>query len=112
MWAMMPMLRVLLIGTVLGMLLLRHGNRRRRVTGGPKGPQADSPPVVNEGAVRLRHAMGVFLALDGSALAVGGVQQLGCQPFREGPAAPRPRRVPQPAHRQRGPAARPDVNPH
>src|ERR1017187_1395519 len=34
------------------------------------------PPVVRKGLVRFRHAMHIFLLLDGSAFAVGGIEQL------------------------------------
>src|SRR6266536_4497380 len=71
----------------------------------PPGTPTDSPAspaVVGERLVGLGHLVGVLLALDRRAGAVGGVQQLAGQAVGHGLLAPVPRELHQPAQRQRG----------
>src|SRR6266536_579375 len=103
MWAMIPMLRV-----------RESGNSR--IASPPLAPPAfrstavfvivicscPSPPVVGKGPVGLGHLVGVLLALDRGAGAVGGVQQLAGKAVRHGLLAPVPRELHDPAQRERG----------
>src|ERR1700733_7042727 len=84
MWAMIPMFRVFSRG------------KARAATA-----TAISVPEVREGFVRLGHLVGVFLALDRRAHAVGGVHQLAGELLGHALAAPAPRVADDPAARER-----------
>src|SRR4051812_37185359 len=70
------------------------------------------PAVMYEGSVGLRHAMRIFAALDRSALAVSGVEQLAGQLLVHRAATAGARRAHQPAHGQRDAALGPNVHRH
>src|SRR5215472_15572982 len=59
------------------------------------------PPVVRKRLVRFRHAMHIFLLLDGGAASIGGIQQLIAQLVDHPLLAPRPRIGNDPADPQR-----------
>src|SRR6266496_2808323 len=62
---------------------LKAGSRDCRFRGAACCARTFSlPPVMREGAVRLRHPVRVFLLLDRFALAFRGEDQLGGQPLR------------------------------
>src|SRR5881409_1339227 len=60
------------------------------------------PPVMREGAIRLRHPVRVFLLLYGLALALRGEDQLGGEPLRHVLFAAGAAERDQPAHAQGG----------
>ena len=100
-WAMMPILRVLSKGTILGIALYREKK------------EADQPPpflrifflnlpsIMSKGAIRLRHTMSVFFFLYCGASIISRVQQFTRQLFFHGLFATIARRLDQPAHAQR-----------
>src|SRR3972149_11493534 len=59
------------------------------------------PPVVNEGLVRLRHAVRVVPAFDRGALLAECVDYFGGQTLGHGAALAGPRRAEHPAHGER-----------
>src|SRR5512141_1358430 len=84
MCAMMPMLRIFSSGTSRAMW----------------GSIGSLPPIVREGLVGLRHAVYVFLLLDGPAAHVGGFAQLVGQLLGHALFRPRTRVADQPPQRQ------------
>src|ERR1035438_7914675 len=72
MWAMMPMFLQRSNGTVLGTAFIYSFWGSNFVF----DLVILLPPVMRKRLVRFRHAMHIFLLLDGSAFAVGGVEQL------------------------------------
>src|SRR5689334_8407806 len=94
MWAMMPMLRV----------------RSRGTTRGMGRSVGDLPAVVREGLVGLRHPVGVFLLLDGAAAPVRGVEDLAGEALGHRLLGTRAGVLDEPAHRERHPARRTDLD--
>src|SRR5690606_26279620 len=74
----------------------RHG-----AAGTEAQPPGESPAVVRERLVRIRHAVGFLALLDRAAAILGSVDQLGRQLARHRVLAALARRLDQPAHRQR-----------
>src|SRR6059036_2635824 len=70
------------------------------------------PPVMREGAVRLRHPVRVFFLLYGLTLTLRGEDQLGGEPLRHVLFATGAAERDQPAHAERGAALRPDFDRH
>src|SRR5690606_20186047 len=70
------------------------------------------PAVVRKSLVGLRHAVGVFLLLHRTALAVGRVQQLIGEPLGHGLVLALPRVLDDPAQGQRRPALRAHLDGH
>src|SRR5918999_4466668 len=88
MWAMIPMFRVRSSGTDVPA-------RSDRVA---VLAVIGLPLEVAEGAVRLRHAVGVLAALDRGADAVAGIEQLGGELVAHALAVALSRRLDEPAH--------------
>src|SRR5207245_2457067 len=124
MWAMIPMFRTrsrampLLVSTAMRVTTGRAAAcPRQRTRGGgagePGGSTAghrslsrlSSPSVVREGFVRLRHPVDVVLALEGAALLVEGVENLGRELLDHSLLAAIAREVHEPADRERARAA-------
>src|SRR4029450_6872268 len=124
MWAMIPMLRVrssdwLRLGVIVQLSrstgattgsypcssweALPDGGRAPRRSGG-------LPAVGGEGLVRLSHLVHVVLALDRTADAVVGIEQLGGQPLGHRALTPVAGEAHEPADGQRGGPARPDLD--
>src|ERR1700752_72310 len=138
MWAMMPMLRILSSGVVRSIapfIQQKRGATRtpHSCAGGPvslrrhRAPfeslDAGSlnsgsrscwsrrlPPVMREGAVRLRHPVRVFLLLYRLAFALRRQNQLGCEALGHRLLFARAAVLDDPAHPQRGAALRPHFN--
>src|SRR5215469_11880019 len=70
------------------------------------------PPVVCKRLICFRHAVHIFLLLDGGSTAVGRVEQLIAQLVDHPFLAPRPRITNNPADGQRRPAVRIDLDRH
>src|SRR6266498_1925359 len=70
----------------------------------------DSPSVVRERLVRVRHLVHVLAPLDRRALPVRRVHDLPHQPLGHGMLSPGPGVVHQPPKRQGGPPVRPDLD--
>src|SRR5881409_4302354 len=70
------------------------------------------PPVMREGAVRLRHPVRVLFLLYRLALALRGEDQLGGEPLRHVLLAARATELNQPAHAERGAPLGPDFHRH
>src|SRR5271157_4679667 len=128
MWAMMPMFLQRSNGTVLGTTLNSFwgseicfslfanrcslfANRLKRRANSERRT-ALLPSVMRERLVRFRHAMHIFFLLDGSAFAVGGVEQLVRQLFDHSLFAAAARIAHDPADRQRRPAVGSDFDRH
>src|SRR5882672_1787836 len=137
MWAMMPMFRTLSSGVVRGISVLYSAKTRgdRDARAGPVslrshlmafGPldagslKAGSrscrskrlPPVMREGAVRLRHPVRVLFLLNRLALTLRGEDQLGGEPFGHVRLAAGAAERDQPAHAQRGAPLGPHFHRH
>src|SRR5512142_2357540 len=98
--AMMPMLRQRSNGTVLGTSSCFLAKTLKSCIRRSAGSRL--PPVVRERLVSFRHAVDVFLLLDGCAAVVGGVQQfVGELLCHAALVAPPPAVANQPAQRQR-----------
>src|SRR6266849_112095 len=126
MWAMMPMFLQRSNGTVLGTVFLcsswgseilslvvsRSLQESFASSSQPEARSCPLPPVMRERLVRFRHAMHVFLFLDGSALAVRGVEQFVRQFLDHSLFAAAARIAHDPADRQRRPPVRTDFDRH
>src|SRR5438270_7603669 len=69
-----------------------------------------SVPEVGESLVAFRHPMGFFLALDGPARVLGGVEDLECEFLGHALPAALPRETDDPPARERQPALGPDLD--
>src|SRR5687768_8623515 len=68
------------------------------------------PLEVAEGAVRLRHAMGVLTALDRGADAVAGIEQLGGELVAHAPSVSLAGRLDEPPHAEADPPVGADLD--
>src|SRR5438445_6557779 len=137
MWAMMPMFRMWSSGVVRGIAFLAtaktrgdqapavgpvslrsHRGAHRSLDAGSLSAGSrscrskGSPPVMREGAVRLRHPVRILFLLYRLALALRGEDQLGGESLRHVLFAARAAERDQPAHAERGGAPGPDFDLH
>src|SRR3990167_6142321 len=68
------------------------------------------PPIVGKGSVRLRHAVGVFLFLDGGTPVVKGIEQFPREPLYHALLCASPRERDQPSYAQARAAVRTDLH--
>src|SRR5579872_4264759 len=102
MCAMMPILRILSIGTVRA--IFQISIRRRGSSPFTRTTNGELPPIVRERLIRLRHSMYVVFFLDRAAAHIRGVIQFVRQLLRHALFGPRAGIHQNPANRQAGAA--------